>query len=308
MNRPPATGGRPFLLMRHCIVRLLACCALALSPLSTALGAVTVVDDAKRNVILSQPARRIVSLSPHATEILYAAGAGPYIVGVVEYSDYPPEAKRITSVGSGVALDLERIVALKPDLVVSWSSGNSSAQIRKLREMGIAVFESEPRDFPTIATSLERLGKLAGTEETGNAAAKAFREHLQRIQSTYQQRIPVTVFYQIWRNPLMTLNGEHPVSIALRLCGARNVFSELPQLAPTVNVEAVLQANPDVIIASSGEQDDVLAGWRRFSGLKAVERGNLFLIDGGIMNRSGPRILDATEALCRQLDVARNRK
>lgn len=294
--------------MRLRIVRLLASCALALAPLSAALGAITVVDDAKRAVTLPHPARRIVSLSPHATEILYAAGAGPYIVGVVEYSDYPPEAKRITSVGSGVALDLERIMALKPDLVVSWSSGNSAAQVRKLRELGIPVFESEPRDFPTIATSLERLARLAGTDQTGKAAAQTFRDHLQRIQATYQQRKPVTVFYQIWRNPLMTLNGEHPVSIALRLCGARNIFSNLPQLAPTVNVEAVLQANPDVIIASSGEQDDVLSGWRRFSGLKAVERDNLFIIDGGVMNRSGPRILDATEMLCRQLDVARNRK
>lgn len=294
--------------MRHRIAQLLTWCALALLPVSAALGAITVVDDAKRNVTLPQPARRIVSLSPHATEILFAAGAGPYIVGVVEYSDYPPEAKRITSVGSGVALDLERVMSLKPDLVVSWGSGNSAAQIRKLRELGIPVFESEPRDFPTIATSLERLATLAGTDQTGKAAASVFRDQLQHIRSTYQQRTPVTVFYQIWRNPLMTLNGEHPVSIALRLCGARNVFSGLPQLAPTVNVEAVLQANPDVIIASTGEQDDVLSGWRRFSGLKAVERGNLFLIDGGLMNRSGPRILDATEALCQQLDIARNRK
>lgn len=294
--------------MRLCIARLLAYCALVLLPVSAALGAVSVVDDAQRNVTLTQPARRIISLSPHATEILYAAGAGSYIVGVVEYSDYPPEAKRITSVGSGVALDLERIMSLKPDLVVSWRSGNSTAQIRRLRELGVPVFESEPRDFPTIATSIERLARLAGTEPIGEAAAKAFREQLQRIQAAYQQRPPVTVFYQIWRTPLMTLNGEHPVSIALRLCGAKNIFSNLPQLAPTVNVEAVLQANPDVIIASSGEQEDVLSHWRRFPGLKAVERGNLFLIDGGVMNRSGPRILDATDMLCRQLDAARHRK
>lgn len=281
---------------------------LALAPLPPALGAVSVVDDAKRNVTLPHPARRIVSLSPHATEMLYAAGAGSYIVGVVEYSDYPPEAKQITSVGSGVALDLERIMSLKPDLVISWGSGNSATQVRRLRELGVPVFESEPRDFPTIATSIERLARLTGTERVGQAAANAFRAQLTRIQATYQQRPSVTVFYQIWRTPLMTLNGVHPVSIALRLCGARNIFSDLSQLAPTVSVEAVLQANPDVIIASSGEQDDVLSGWRRFPGLKAVARDNLFLIDGGLMNRSGPRILDATEALCRQLDNARARK
>jgi iron complex transport system substrate-binding protein len=294
--------------MRLRLVHLLACCALTLLPLSAALGAISVVDDAKRAVTLERPARRIISLSPHATEMLYTAGAGRYIVGAVEYSDYPPEATRIPSVGSGVALDLERIMALKPDLIVSWGSGNSSAQIKKLRDLGVPVFESEPRDFPTIATSIERLSKLSGTEQTGRAAAKTFREHLQRIQETYQRRPPLTVFYQIWRTPLMTLNGEHPVSIALRLCGATNIFGNLPQLAPTVSAEAVLQANPDVIIASSGEQDDVLSGWRRFPRLKAVERGNLLLIDGSVMNRSGPRILDATELLCRQLDAARARK
>ena len=292
--------------MHFRLTHLLACCALTLSALPPVLAAVSVVDDAKRTVTLPSPARRIVSLSPHATEILYAAGAGSYIVGVVQYTDYPLEAKRIPSVGSGLAVDMERLLALKPDLIVSWGSGNSAAQIRKLREFGIPVFESEPRDFLAIATSLERLGKLAGTEQTGRAAANAFRTQLQRLQKTYQQRPAVTVFYQIWRTPLMTLNGEHPVSLALRLCGARNIFAHLPQLAPTVSTEAVLQADPDVIIASSGEQDDVLEGWRRFPNLKAVAKGNLMLIDGGMMNRSGPRILDATENLCRQLDKARD--
>lgn len=293
--------------MRRRLVQLLACCALALLPFSSALGAVSVMDDAKRTVTLPGPAHRIVSLSPHATEILYAAGAGSRIIGVVQFTDYPPEVKRIPSVGSGLAFDLERLITLKPDLVVFWGSGSSAAQIRKLRELGIPVFESEPRDFPTIATSIERLAKLAGTDKIGQAAANAFRAQLQRIEKTYQQRPDLKVFYQIWRTPLMTLNGEHPVSLALRLCGATNIFASLPQLAPTVSTEAVLQANPDVILASTGEQDDVLEGWRRFPRLKAVANGNLMLIDGGMMNRSGPRILDATEALCRQLDTARRK-
>lgn len=308
MARRPHLAAASDLIVRRWILHWLACCALALAPLPSALGAVAVVDDVGRTIALPQPARRIVSLSPHTTEILYAAGAGSHVVGVVEYSDYPPQAKHITSVGSGVALDLERIVALKPDLVVSWRSGNSATQVAKLRALGIPVFESEPRDFPIIAASIERLAKLAGTAATGQAAADAFRAQLRRINSTYRQRPAVHVFYQIWRSPLMTLNGEHLVSRALRLCGARNIFDNMRQLAPTVSIEAVLQANPDVILASSGEQDDVLAEWRRFPGLKAAARGNLLLIDGSLMNRSGPRILDATEALCRQLDAARRNR
>jgi iron complex transport system substrate-binding protein len=141
----------------------------------------------------------------------------------------------------------------------------------------------------------------------GKAAADAFRHRLARLQETYQKRRKVRVFYQIWRTPLMTLNGAHMVSAALRTCGGENVFAGLSQLAPTVSIEAVIKADPEAIIASSGEQDDVLAGWHRFPGLTAVRRSNLLLIDGELLNRSGPRILDGTEALCKQLDAVRRK-
>jgi iron complex transport system substrate-binding protein len=294
--------------MRQQLKRILAACVLTLLPLAAARAAVSVIDDADRTVTLREPARRIVSLAPHATELLYAAGAGADVVGIVDYSDYPPEAKRITSVGSGIALDLERIVRLKPDLIVAWQSGNSAAQIARLRELGIPVFESEPRDFAAIASSLERLAHLAGTDATGAAAASAFRKRLQKIEATYHDRPIVTVFYQIWRAPLMTLNDTHPVSRALRVCGGKNVFGALPQMTPTVGVEAVLQANPDAIIASSGSRDDVLSEWRRFPHLNAVAHGNLLAVDGSLMDRSGPRILDGVENLCRQLDAVRGKR
>lgn len=272
---------------------------------SAASAAVTVVDDAGRTVNLPAPARRIVSLAPHATEMLFAAGAGAYIVGVTEFSDYPPEAKRIQSVGSGVSLDLERIIQLKPDLVVGWNNGMAATQLAKLEGLGITIYKSEPYDFATIANSLERLARLAGTDAAGQTAASSFRQRWKKLQDTYQARRPITVFYQIWRSPLMTLNGSHMVSSALRLCGGENIFARLPQLAPTVNEEAVIKADPEVIVASSGEQDDVFAPWRRFTGLKAVARGNLVSIDGNLMNRAGPRILDGTEDLCRKMDTVR---
>lgn len=295
--------------MRHPrLFRLLAYCALALAPVSSALAAVSVVDDAGRTVTLSSPARRIVSLAPHATEMLFAAGAGSHVVGVTEFSDYPPEAKRIPSVGSGVSLDLERIIQLKPDLVVGWNNGNAAAQLARLEPLGIPIYKSEPYDFATIALSIERLARLAGTDTVGRSAAESFRTRLLRLQETYQQRRTISVFYQIWRAPLMTLNGSHMASKALRLCGAENIFAGLPQLAPTVNTEAVLRADPEAIIASSGEQDDVFAPWRRFQNMKAVARGNLISIDGELLNRSGPRILDGTEALCRKLDAVRSKR
>ena len=291
-----------------CRIRfMLAGCAMALLALAPAFGAISVVDDAKRTVTLPAPARRIVSLAPHATELLFAAGAGAHIVGVTEFSDYPPDAKRIQSVGNGVSLDLERILALKPDLVVGWNNGMAATQLARLEPLGIPIYKSEPYDFAAIAHSLERLARLAGTDAAGNAAATAFRTRLQRLRDTYQKRRTVRVFYQIWRSPLMTLNGAHLVSSALQLCGGENIFAGLPQLAPTVSIEAVLKADPEVIIASSGEQEDILTAWRRFPKLKAVARGNLMTVDGDMMNRAGPRILDGTEALCRQLDAARGK-
>lgn len=272
------------------------------------IAAVSAVDDTQLTVTLPNPARRIISLAPHTTEMLFAAGAGAYVVGVTEYSDYPPEAKRIASVGSGLTLDLERIVQLKPDLIVGWNNGSAASQLAKLDTLGIPVFKSEPHGFSAIASSLERLAHLAGTDAAGQAAATSFRAHLQRLESTYRQRPALKVFYQIWRSPLMTLNDDTTPSAALHLCGAENIFGKLPQLAPTVSIEAVLKADPDVVIASTGEQDDVFGTWRRFPKLKAVARGNLLLVDGGLLNRSGPRILDGTETLCRQLDAVRNKR
>lgn len=296
-------------MMQKCrLARLFTCGLLALLPLQSAFGAISVVDDANRTVTVPAPARRIVSLAPHATELLFAAGAGNHIVGVSEFSDYPPEAKRIPSVGSGVSLDLERILQLKPDLVVGWNNGNAAAQLARLEPLGIPIYKTEPYNFESIALSIERLARLAGTDASGRTAVDAFRAKLKGLQDTYQKRRTITVFYQIWRSPLMTLNGKHMVSSALALCGGENIFAGLPQLAPTVSIEAVLKANPEAIIASTGEQEDVLAPWRSFPSLKAMARGNLMTIDGELLNRSGPRILDGTEALCKQLDTVRNKR
>lgn len=269
---------------------------------------VSVVDDTGRTVTLRQPARRIVSLAPHTTEMLFAAGAGPYVVGVTEYSDYPPDAKKLPTVGSGVSLDLERILQLKPDLIVGWNNGNAGAQIAKFESLGIPLFKSEPHDFGAIASSLERLAHLAGTDATGAAAASNFRAKWKQLESQYGNRPKLRVFYQVWRKPLMTLNDAATPSSVLRLCGAENIFGGLPQIAPTVSVEAVLKADPDVLVASIGENDNPLAEWKRFPKMKAVERGNLLLVDGNLLNRSGPRIMDGAESLCRKLDALRAKR
>lgn len=289
--------------LRDCMFAL-ACAVLA----APACAAISVTDDAGRTVTLPVPARRIVSLAPHATELLFAAGAGAAIAGVSEFSDYPPQAARIISVGSGVTPDLERIVGLKPDLVVGWNSGTAAAQLDKLASLGIPVFKSDPRDYDTIATSLVRLAHLAGTDGTGQAAADGFQRRLRKLREDYAHRSRIRVFYQIWSAPLMTLNGSHMMSAALQLCGGENIFAALSMIAPTVNAEAVLQENPDVIVASTGAKEDPFTQWRRFPAMKAVARHNLLTVDGTLLNRPGPRVLEGTAALCKTLDLARGRR
>ena len=272
---------------------------------TTTSATVSVMDDSGNTVTLAAPAQRIVSLAPHATELLFAAGAGKQVIGVSEHSDFPTEAKNLPSVGGNGQLDVERILTLKPDLVVAWASGNNPRQLARLRKLGLTVFESEPRSFESIASSLERLGVLVGRDE-GRLQARQFRQQVQSLQQHYAGRSPVAVFYQIWSTPLMTLNDTHIVSHAVKLCGGINIFGRLKPLVPTISREAVLTANPDMIIVSD-EKGNGLERWRSFKHMHAVANGNLMTIDGGLMNRAGPRTIEATRTLCEQIDHARER-
>jgi iron complex transport system substrate-binding protein len=268
---------------------------------------VEVSDDSGAQVRLAQPAQRIISLAPHVTEMLFAAGAGAKLVGTVDYSDYPPAAARLPRVGGYHNLDLERILALRPDLVVAWESGNPPLTLQRLRSFGLRLFLSEPRLPEDIARDIEALGQLAGTTATAQPAAVAFRRRLAQLRARYHRRAVVSVFYQIWDQPLMTVNGAHLISQVIRLCGGRNVFAALAPLAPVVDVEAVIRADPDVIVLSAPGEDSAggPAAWRRYPSLTAVRNGNLFFIPPDLLQRSGPRVLDGAEILCRDLDRAR---
>lgn len=268
-------------------------------------ASISVLDDRGNTVTVASPASRVISLAPHATELLFAAGAGSKVVGVSTFSDFPIEAKHLPSVGGSGQLDLERIIRLKPDLIVAWASGNNPRQLARLRKLGFTVFESEPRSFDMVASSMERLGSLVGSDQ-GKSQAEKFRHDVMTLQRQYAERSTVTVFYQIWAAPLMTLNDTHIVSQAINLCGGINRFGQLKPLVPTISRESVMKANPDMIITSDENQNG-LARWQTFKRMKAVVYGNLFYIDGSVMNRAGPRVIDATRTLCNQIDQARHK-
>jgi len=271
---------------------------------------IRVTDDSGRSVTLKQPARRIISLAPHITELLFAAGAGERIVGAVEYSTYPKEAQRIPSIGDSAQLDLERIVALKPDLIVVWQHGNAQRQLNMLLQLGIPAFYTEPHRLGDVARSIEQLGRLAGTEAAAAAAARAFTSGEAELRARYAGRDPVSVYFQIWGRPPMTVNAQHIISDAIRLCGGQNVFAGLKRLTPEISTEAVLAADPEAIAGVTAEagQAGNLDAWKQWPHLQAVARGNLFVIPSDIISRNTPRILDGAQELCEHLDAARARR
>lgn len=277
---------------------------------STAHAQISARDDTGRIVTLQAPARRVVSLAPHVTELLYAAGAGGAVVGAMEYSDYPEIAKSLPRVGGSAGLDLEAIVALHPDLVIAWQSGNPSWQVERLVNLGIPVFVTEPRRIDDVASLLERFGKLTGTEAVAQKAAGKFRRHEAQLRARYPGRPDVSVFYQILDSSLFTVSGRHLISDVIRLCGGKNIFAGLPGLTPRVDVESVLKNNPEVILASGYEPQwsEWLARWRAWPMLTAVARNNLFLIPPDLIERQGPRILEGADRVCAIFDQARTRR
>lgn len=272
--------------------------------------AVQVKDYLQRDVVLSKPAKRIVALAPHIVENLYSAGAMSHLVGAVDYCDYPEAAKTVTRVGAISSYSLEAIVALQPDLVIVWMSTRGGEALAKLEQMGIATYASDPHTLSDVPRSIRDYGVLAGTSIQAEQAAQAFEAHLRTLQQRYSAASPVSVLYQVWYEPLQTLNDKHIISDVIRLCGGRNSFADAVTLAPKISVESVLARNPDVIIASGmGEaRPDWLDNWKKYADLKAVKTNQLYFIPPDIIQRHTARMLLGADLMCEQLAKARSRQ
>lgn len=252
-----------------------------------------------------EPARRIVSLSPHLTELVYDAGAGGRLVGAVEYSDYPPQARSLPRVGDAFRIDRETLASLRPDLVLAWAGGTPAATVEQLRADGYRVVLVETRTPEEVAGALERIAELAGTAEVAALRATEFRAGLADLRRQYADRTPVRVFVQISPRPLYTVGSDQLVDSMLSECGGHNVFGDVQQLAPVVTEEAVIAADPQVMLAPATGSDDPLARWRRFANVEAVREGRLHLIDGDLISRQSLRLLEGARTICRWLDAAR---
>ena len=267
----------------------------------------SVIDYAGRTVSLSKPAERVVALAPHIVENIFSAGAGDLLVGRVDYSDYPEKAKDIPSVGSLQGFSLEVLVALNPDLVITWKTGLSNNLPQKLLDLGFTVYFDEPRLLDDIAKSITDIGILTGRIDSSEKASQIYLKRLSDLKQTYGDREEVSLFYQVWGNPLYTINDQHIVSDVINLCSGRNIFADGVIIAPKVSVESVINRNPEVIIASGqdGKRSKWLDDWLQWKTIEAVQQSNLFFIHPDLLQRHTIRILDGAEQMCQQLDSVR---
>jgi len=275
---------------------------LAAAPLA---AATTVTDDTGQRVTLPHQPERIISLAPGATEMLFAAGVGARLIATVDFSDEPAAAQRVPRIGDVTAVDMERLVALRPDVVVVWPGGGNPAQIEKIAQLGIPIYRQQVNRLGDLPASLRRLGALSSDGSVAERAASTVAAELARIAREYGGGTAAspTVLLEVWNRPIYTVGGTHLMSDALTLCGVRNVFGDLRELGPIIDTEAVIARNPDIIVAAPppGEGASWLAEWRRFGSLKAVQTGRLIAFEDQRLSRLGPSVVPATEALCKAL-------
>ena len=249
----------------------------------------------------------MISLAPNLTEIAYAAGAGSMLVGTVEFSDYPAAAKSVPRVGDAWRVDPEQVLALRPDVVLVWPTGTPEATIARLRSLGLNVVDVPTQSLADVPRALRQVGRLAGTLPVAEAAARDFEARVARQRARYAGLPPLDVFIQIDDEPIYTVNGRHVISEIVVLCGGRNVFADLPQLAPPISTEAVLAADPQVILSTDDTIAEPQQFWQRWPRLRAVRSGNVYKLPSDLVTRASPRLAQGVEVTCAALERARGR-
>jgi iron complex transport system substrate-binding protein len=267
---------------------------------------VSVTDDRGQTISLARPAQRVIALAPNLTELVFAAGGGDTLVGAIRYSDYPAAARALPVVGDAFSLNLERIVQLNPDLVLVWQTGLGERQLDQLRALKLPIYRSEIRRVDDIAATLRRLGTLLGTQASADAAAATLLQRWSALQTRYAGRTPVRVFYQLWHQPLMTINGEHLISQAITACGGVNAFAGLPSLTPIISWEAAAQSDPQLVAGAEVDRQTAPQGrWAELTQVDAVKHHRYAMLPPDLLDRMGPRFVDGAQLLCEAIDKAR---
>lgn len=268
-------------------------------------AAVCACQSADRDRADTEVYERIVTLAPNLTELVFAVGAGDSIVGVSAWSDYPAQAREITVVGDAFMVDQEQLALLEPDLLLVWESGTPKHAVDELRKSGYVVETIRTRGLDDVGKALRRIGELTGRSEAAESVASAYQQALDALRESQKDTTPISVFYQVSARPLYTVNREHFVSELIEICGGKNIFADLDDLAPGISVEAVIERNPEVMLASTDAGDDAFEEWQRWPSVSANLYGNLFLLPADEIARATPRLALAGSAMCLALQQAR---
>lgn len=257
---------------------------------------------------VAKPAERIVSLAPHATEIAYAAGLGDKLVAVSDHSDFPPEAAELEKVANYQGIKIERIIALQPDLILAWPSGNPARELEKLKQFGFNIYYSQSRSLDDIATNIEQLSQYAADPSVGMNSAKQFRQALSTLKQRYHTDIPVRYFYQLSEQPIITVAQNNWPSEVFRFCGGENVFEHSSAPYPQVSTEQVIVKQPEVIFTSEHaiKNGNMWQDWTEQ--LAAVRHRHIWQLNSDWLNRPTPRTLRAIEQVCNHLETVRQKR
>jgi iron complex transport system substrate-binding protein len=268
---------------------------------------VDVLDDRGMRVSLASPARRIIALAPSITELVFAAGAGDKLIGVARFSDYPAAARAIAQIGDASRIDIERVLSLMPDLLIGWRTGNHAADIERLEQLGFRVYVAEPATLAAIPRLLRVFGAMGDTRAVAGQAAASFEAGIAALSERYGARANVRVFYEIWHQPLMTINGHHMIDDVIRRCGGSNVFANVSSLAPLVSLESVIARRPEVVLGgSSATTPEEFAGqWKNYVNYAGLRNVRAMYIDPDYIQRQTPRILRGAHTVCEILDEVR---
>ncbi|OEF95350.1 vitamin B12 ABC transporter substrate-binding protein BtuF [Vibrio splendidus] len=262
-------------------------------------------EEAPRTQEKVQPAQRVVSLAPHATELAYSAGLGDNLVAVSERSDYPPQADKLEKVANYQGIKVEKIIALQPDLILAWPAGNPPRELAKLEQFGFNVYYSKTKSLDSIATNIEQLSQYASDTSIGENNAKQYKEQLNALRLKYKDAEPVSYFYQLSEKPIITVAQGHWPSEVFEFCGSRNIFEDSASPYPQVGIEQVVLRKPQVIFTSQHaiENGTMWQTWQ--NEIPAVAQNQIWSLNSDWINRPTTRTLQAIQQVCDFFDRAR---
>ncbi|NYT65596.1 cobalamin-binding protein [Alcaligenaceae bacterium] len=285
------------------LIRLLTALWMLASWTSASTAATTTTE-----AVTTPPANRVVALTPHITELVYAAGGGDKLIATVSSSDYPPAAKKLPRIGDGLSVNAESLLALQPDLVIAWHEKSAAQALAPtLQKLSIPLHYIEPRRLVDIPLAISQLGVLMGTQTVAKAKALALNNELTQLEQRYAKATPVSVFIEVGTAPLYTIGNDPLLNDTLRICGGINVYQDSMLAAPLISTEDVLARQPDVVIVGSRNQAQLATrqhAWKQLT-LKAATTDHIYGLDPDALFRPGPRMLEAAKTLCTYLDSAR---